>query len=183
MFASTQDSGTVVGFNLTEAHELSSGDRINFNLKGVGLLSRLEPSKHMKIYGNHGRDLKSCSKKAWKVALEDFRYRPGITYRGIASYDQCLYLSVTEMDVVVVICDFDSVSHRIPVRHPIGLTVDKERRELYVASPSHGADHTADPSSAADGEVLVLDLRSLKVVRRLKHESWPRKELKRCRWA
>ena len=41
----------------------------------------------------------------WKTChsfsnTEDFRYRPGITYRGIASYKRCLYLSVTEMDVV-----------------------------------------------------------------------------------
>ena len=39
----------------------------------------------------------------WKTChsfsnTEDFRYRPGITYRGIASYKRCLYLSVTEMD-------------------------------------------------------------------------------------
>lgn len=30
---------------------------------------------------------------------EDFRYRPGITYRGIANYQHCLYLAVTEMNV------------------------------------------------------------------------------------
>ena len=33
-------------------------------------------------------------------STEAFRYRPGITYRGIANYQKCLYLSVTEMDVV-----------------------------------------------------------------------------------
>lgn len=127
LFASTQDSGTVVGFNLTESHDLlSSGDRINFNLQG------------------------------------DFRYRPGITYRGIASYKRCLYLSVTEMDVVAVICDFDRVSRRIPVRHPIGLMVDEEKKELYIASPAKDKDE--------QGEVLVVDLSNDKVLRRLRHE-------------
>eukprot|EP00435_Cladocopium_sp_Y103_P010049 s2168_g2.t1 len=97
LFASTQDSGTVVGFNLTESRDLlSSGDRINFNLKG------------------------------------DFRYRPGITYRGIANYKRCLYLSVTEMDVVGVICDFDRVSRRIPVRHPIGIR--SQQRRIFEGS-------------------------------------------------
>eukprot|EP00913_Durusdinium_trenchii_P029961 g28076.t1 len=120
LYASTQDSGTVVGFNLTESNQLSSGDRINFNLKG------------------------------------DFRYRPGITYRGIASYKKCLYLSVTEMDVVAVICDLDSVSHRIPVRHPVGLMVDEERKELYIASPSPG--HHKHQAGSGQGEILVVDL-------------------------
>lgn len=133
LYASTQDSGTVVGFNLTESNQLSSGDRINFNLKG------------------------------------DFRYRPGITYRGIASYKKCLYLSVTEMDVVAVICDLDSVSHRIPVRHPVGLMVDEERKELYIASPSPG--HHKHQAGSGQGEILVVDLEdSYKLLRTLKHE-------------
>lgn len=128
LFASTQDSGTVVGFNLTESHDLlSSGDRINFNLHGA------------------------------------FRYRPGITYRGIANYQKCLYLSVTEMDVVAVICHLDRVSRRIPVRHPIGLMVDEEKKELYIASPAKDKD-------GQQGEVLVVDLSNDKVLRRLRHE-------------
>ena len=35
-----------------------------------------------------------------------------------------------------MICDFDRVSRRIPVRHPIGLMVDEARKELYIASPA-----------------------------------------------
>ncbi|CAJ1398864.1 unnamed protein product [Effrenium voratum] len=124
LYASTQDSGTVVGFNLSAADRLSAGDRINFNLQG------------------------------------DFRYRPGITYRGIASYKKCLYLSVTEMDKVAVICDLDHVSRHIHVRHPIGLLVDEDKDELYIASPN----------KQKDGEVLVWDLISQKVSRRLKHD-------------
>lgn len=41
---------------------------------------------------------KTCH--SFSCNTEDFRYRPGITYRGIANYKRCLYLSVTEMDVV-----------------------------------------------------------------------------------
>lgn len=131
LFASTQDSGTVVGFNLTESNHLSSGDRINFNLHG------------------------------------DFRYRPGITYRGIANYKHCLYLAVTEMNVVAVICDFDRVSRRIPVRHPIGLMVDEARKELYIASPAQRKSQTEDQEP---GEVLVIDLSNDQILRRLRHE-------------
>ena len=40
------------------------------------------------------------------------------------------------MAEVAVICDFDRVSRRIPVRHPIGLMVDEEKKELYIASPA-----------------------------------------------
>ncbi len=41
-----------------------------------------------------------------------------------------------------MICDFDGVSRRIPVRHPIGLMVDEARKELYIASPAERKSHT-----------------------------------------
>eukprot|EP00439_Symbiodinium_sp_Y106_P080021 s64_g18.t1 len=136
LYASTQDSGTVMSFDIGAADKLSSGDRIHFNLHG------------------------------------DFRYRPGITYRGIASYKECLYLSVTEMDVVAVICNnLTHVSHRIPVRHPIGpsaivwegLLVDEEQQRLYIASPTK--------QKHEPGEIAVWDLESRRFRHGLTHES------------
>ena len=43
-----------------------------------------------------------------------------------------------------MICDFDRVSRRIPVRHPIGLMVDEARKELYIASPAQRKSQTED---------------------------------------
>jgi len=127
LYASTQDSGTVMSFDIGAADKLSSGDRIHFNLHG------------------------------------DFRYRPGITYRGIASYKECLYLSVTEMDVVAVICNnLTHVSHRIPVRHPIGLLVDEEHQRLYIASPTK--------QKHEPGEIAVWDLESRRFRHGLTHD-------------
>ena len=70
-----------------------------------------------------------------------------------------------------MICDFDSVSHRIPVRHPIGLMVDEEKKELYIASPSPG--HHKHQAGQSPGEILVIDLEHpyFRVLRKLRHES------------
>ena len=65
-----------------------------------------------------------------------------------------------------MICHLDRVSRRIPVRHPIGLMVDEDRKELYIASPAHGKAHSQE-----QGEVLVVDLSTDKVLRRLRHDA------------
>mmetsp|Transcript_35017 Transcript_35017/g.65216 ORF Transcript_35017/g.65216 Transcript_35017/m.65216 type:complete len:363 (-) Transcript_35017:72-1160(-) len=135
LYASTQDSGTVMAFDLTDSNELAEGGRIRFNLEGF------------------------------------FRYRPGITYRGIASFQRCLYVSVTEMDVVAVICNnLTHVSSRIQVRHPIGLMVDEEAEHLYIASPGKHKHKHEKHGEGQEGEVMVWDLRKKKFIRSLKHE-------------
>eukprot|EP00930_Biecheleria_cincta_P065349 TRINITY_DN51118_c0_g1_i1.p1 TRINITY_DN51118_c0_g1~~TRINITY_DN51118_c0_g1_i1.p1 ORF type:complete len:367 (+),score=35.98 TRINITY_DN51118_c0_g1_i1:2-1102(+) len=130
MFASTQDSNTIIGFNMTKVR--------------MKLEEGYSPLVDFNVYG-------------------DFRFRKHESYRGIACHENCIYVSVVNKDRISVMCrnaeGHFKETHKIKVKHPIGLLVDDANGLLYIASVGKH-----------EGHVGVWDIGKKRFLRELVHE-------------